>query len=128
MESEGKLDYSLYVQRWRERLAQQEKEQKVRAERLREVARACARHLVQNFRAKRVYLFGSLLADDLVQERSDIDLAVEGLDKSLYFRALADLYSLLPPGVELDLVPLESARPDLAEQITSEGILLDGCP
>ena len=33
---------------------------------------------------------------------------------------------LLPVGVELDLVPLEQARPGLAERVKAEGVLLDG--
>jgi predicted nucleotidyltransferase len=81
--------------------------------------------LVQDFGASRVYLFGSLLEDDVVHDRSDIDLAVEGLDGRLYFKALRVVWSLLPAGVELDLVLLESSWPGLAERVKTEGVLLD---
>jgi len=93
---------------------------------LREVARACARRLVQDFGAREVYLFGSLLDEELAHERSDIDLAVKGLEGKLYFKALSKVWELLPAGVELDLVPLEQARPGLAERVKAEGVLLDG--
>jgi predicted nucleotidyltransferase len=81
--------------------------------------------LVQDFGARKVYLFGSLLQDDLVLDRSDIDLIVEGLEGRLYFKALRDLGGLLPAGVELDLVLRESSWPGLAERVQTEGVLLD---
>jgi predicted nucleotidyltransferase len=42
---------------------------------------------VQDFGARKVYLFGSLLDQGSVHARSDIDLAVEGLEGGLYFKA-----------------------------------------
>jgi predicted nucleotidyltransferase len=117
--------FAEYVEAWRGRLARRKSEQQVWAQHLREIARSCAEHLVHDFGARKVYLFGSLLQDDLVHGRSDIDLAVEGLEDSLYFKALRDMWSLLPAGVELDLVLLESSWPGLAERVESEGVLLD---
>ena len=118
-------DFGPYVDAWRQRLARRESQQEARAQLLREVAHACARRLVHDFGARRVYLFGSLLEQDLVHHRSDIDLAVEGLEGELYFKAWRALDALLPPGVELDLVPLEQARPGLAARVRTEGVLLD---
>ena len=117
--------FGVYVEAWRGRLASQALEQQRRARRLRQVAQSCAEHLVRDFGARRVYLFGSLLADDWVHDRSDIDLAVEGLEGRLYFKALGDLSKLLPAGVELDVVILESSWPGLAERVKAEGVLLD---
>ncbi len=97
----------------------------MRAQHLREIAHACARRLVQDFGASKVYLFGSLLEEDLVHHRSDIDLAVEGLEGKLYFKALSEVWALLPAGAELDLVLLERAWPGLAERVRREGVLLD---
>jgi predicted nucleotidyltransferase len=118
-------DYQEYIRAWRKRWAKEEQDRLDRAEQLRRVARECARRLVQDYDAERVYLFGSLLSDDRVHDRSDIDLAVEGLDGDLYFRALADLWKLLPEGAELDLVPLEQAWPTMLERVKSEGMVLD---
>jgi hypothetical protein len=50
---------------------------------------------------------------------------VEGLEGRLYFKALQELRRLLPAGVELDLVLLESSWPGLAERVKTEGVLLD---
>jgi predicted nucleotidyltransferase len=125
METQDSQAFREYVEAWRGRLARQESEQQVRARHLREVAQVCAQCLVQDFGASRVYLFGSLLEEDLVHDQSDIDLAVEGLDGKSYFKALRDVWRLLPAGVELDLVLLESSWPGLAERVRTEGVLLD---
>jgi predicted nucleotidyltransferase len=125
MDEQEREDFREYIDAWRVRLARQQSERRMRARQLREVAQACARHLVKELGASRVYLFGSLLEEDFVHDRSDIDLAVEGLPGSLYFRALRDADKLLPEGVELDLVLLEGAWPSLAERVRTEGVLLD---
>ena len=118
-------DFGGYVDAWRERLATQEGERQVWAQYLREVAQACARLLVLDFGASKVYLFGSLLEEGVVHDRSDIDLAVEGLEGGSYFEALSEVWKLLPAGIELDLVLLERAWPGLAERVKTEGVLLD---
>ncbi|MFC2015336.1 nucleotidyltransferase family protein [Chloroflexota bacterium] len=125
MKAKERQDFGDYVEAWRGRMARQASEQRVQAQHLRGIARSCAEHLVQDFGASRVYLFGSLLEDDLVHDRSDIDLAVEGLEGRLYFKALRGVRSLLPAGVDLDLVLLESSWPGLAERVEAEGVLLD---
>lgn len=125
MAERAQQDYHEYVKAWRERLAKQEEARQVRAQDLQDVAHACARRLVQVFGASKVYLFGSLLEEDLVHDRSDIDLAVEGLEGKLYFKALREVWALLPAGVELDLVLLERAWPGLAERVRREGVLLE---
>ena len=125
MKAQETQAFGEYVEAWRERLARQVSEQQMWAQHLREIAQSCAEHLVQDFGASKVYLFGSLLEDDLIHDRSDIDLAVEGLEGKLYFKALRDMWELLPAGVELDLVLLESSWPGLAERVKTEGVLLD---
>ncbi|HIE25798.1 TPA: hypothetical protein EYP66_00755 [Candidatus Poribacteria bacterium] len=77
-------------------------------------AQECVRVLKEKFDARGAYLFGSLRGDSPFNERSDIDIAVEGLAPGRYIDALVTLYELLPEGMELDLVPLESATPELA--------------
>jgi predicted nucleotidyltransferase len=119
------VDYREYVEAWRKRLSQEECERRMRAKQLRELAQACARRLVQDFGARKVYLFGSLLREDVVHARSDIDLAVEGLEGTRYFEALSAVWKHLPAGIELDLVLLEEAWPGLAERVRAEGELLD---
>lgn len=77
--------------------------------------------LMERYGAKRVLLFGSFARGD-VTERSDVDLAVEGIDSAGYFTALADLMGLLDSPV--DLVEIERAPKSLLARIEVEGIEL----
>ncbi len=94
------------------------------ARRARRVGRLCARHLAERYQVRKVYLFGSAASGDTFHSTSDIDLAVEGLPLELYFRAWTDLWALLPPGLELDLVPMECATADLIAHVQKESLLL----
>lgn len=76
-------------------------------------AKQCERVLKETFGAQEVYIFGSLGGQSPWHSRSDIDLAVEGLAPERYIPALTACYALLPPGMELDLVTLETAPPEL---------------
>ncbi|MCL4706830.1 nucleotidyltransferase domain-containing protein [bacterium] len=117
-------EYDEYLEGWRNRLALRREAGARRAERMREIASQCAAHLAQHYDVEAVYLFGSLAGGRTIHERSDIDLAVAGLPAKRYFSALKELWSFLPPDAELDLVPLEDARPPLREIILREGNLL----
>ena len=96
-----------------------------RKEQLREAADRCVSVLRDKYKIKRVYLIGSL-AKGFVHERSDIDLVVEGLSPYLYIKALTELWDLLPPGVELNLIPFEDAFETLKEKTVREGELKFG--
>lgn len=89
-----------------------------RAQRLlRDVPRA--RELLRSrYAVARVVLFGSLATGD-VSPRSDVDLAVLGLEPARYFDALADLMELF--GSPVDLVRIEEAPTSLRERIAAEG-------
>jgi len=71
----------------------------------------------------RIRLFGSVARGE-IHERSDVDLAVEGLDPGRFFRAAADCMAIL--SLPLDLVSIETAPPGLRERIEQEGEDLDG--
>jgi predicted nucleotidyltransferase len=79
------------------------------------------RFLAEKFNVRGVYLFGSL-AEGFFHEGSDIDLAVEGLEPHLYFKALAELHEV-SGGFKIDLVPLESSS--YKDVILQEGEQLD---
>lgn len=83
-------------------------------------AQACAELLKTRFGARRVIIFGSLAGEGPWHERSDIDLAVEGLKPADYIPALSACWELLPEGVDLDLVPLEDAHPEMRARILGE--------
>jgi len=116
--------YDSYIEGWRARMAQEHVEQQKRMTEIRKAVDKCADLLARQFGVQRVYLFGSLVEESLIHARSDIDLAVEGLPSHVYFKALSALWDLLPPGVELDLVPLEDAHDTLREKIKTRGRLL----
>jgi len=80
--------------------------------------------LTQEFGAKRVYLFGSLVREGKFCERSDIDLAVEGIEPSRFFEAGAALDRACDYRYQIDLVDLERARTGVRELILTEGVLL----
>lgn len=96
------------------RLAEKRKEQAL------EAAEACIRLLKEGFGARRVILFGSLAGQGAWHGRSDIDLAVEGLAEDDFFCAYSACRDLLPRGLELDLVPLERAYPEMRARILGE--------
>jgi len=88
-----------------------------RRRRAQEAAGACARVLKEQFGVRQVYAFGSLAGQGPWHSRSDVDLAVEGLSPGDYVRALSTLYRLLPDGLELDLLTLEDAPPEMVARI-----------
>ena len=89
-----------------------------RAARLLGIAAAAGALLVERHGAKRVWLFGSLVAGEPTQE-SDVDLAVEGLLPEAYFDALAELTTLFHAPV--DLVRVEEAPESLRHRVIAEG-------
>ena len=72
-----------------------------------EAARRCIELLERRFKVKRAFVVGSLRGDTPWHSRSDIDIAVEGLEPGKLVEALAELWELIPDDVELDLIPLE---------------------
>lgn len=90
-------------------------------ERRRQVALALAeqygRILKEQFAARRVIPFGSLVSDSLWHAGSDLDLAVEGLSPAALWQAEKALSQLSPPWLEVDLVPLEHVYPEVRARI-----------
>lgn len=89
----------------------------------REAAAAC-RLRKERFGARRVILFGSIAGQGGWHAESDIDLAVEGLPPAEFFPAYAACRDLLPQGLELDLVAIENAYPEMRARILGRWI----CP
>ena len=73
------------------------------------------------FGVGRVWLFGSRVVGT-VHAESDVDLAVEGLDRLLLHRAHARVEDVLRWAI--DLVRLEEAEPALRDRVLREGELL----
>ena len=95
------------------------------AERLRTAraaASAAATVLKRDFGATRVLLFGSAARGQGFHDRSDIDLAVEGVQIDQFWAAGAAAER--SAGFELDLVDLTFAQPGLIEHVEATGIEL----
>jgi len=113
-----------YIIGWDKRLKTDKKHMEERRQKAYFAAQRCARLLYQKYGVDKVYLFGSLAKAETFHQKSDIDLAVEGLPSQFYFKALAEIWHELPSGMELDLIPLEDADAEFYKKVLEEGILL----
>ena len=110
-----------YRAAWQERHTRKRQELLARQARARQVAQAAAGILRTRFGAKRVRLFGSVLTPTIFHTRSDIDLAVEGIDPMQVLKAWCAV-SALAPEFEFDLVIPEECRPEIWSSVETEGI------
>lgn len=85
-----------------------------------EVARQAASLLRQRFHVEDVIIFGSLLRPGQFNERSDVDLAIQGLADQDFLSAVAAVTSL-DPEITIDLVAVEQISPTLRQHIEQEG-------
>lgn len=53
-------------------------------------------------------------------------MVVEGLAQEFYIKALTQIYDILPPAVELNLIPFENTFETLREKTLREGMLIYG--
>ena len=86
-------------------------------------ARAVIELLITKYRPRCIYQWGSLLDRTLFWERSDIDIAVEGIVTPQEFFAMygeADRLTSVP----LDIVALEKVEPEFADIIRLKGKLV----
>ncbi len=122
---EPMTDAQMAVYRATAQRLDQERRQALHAKRERAwvVARQAAVLLRQQFGAQQVAIFGSMLVGDRVHERSDLDLAVWGMDASRYYQAVSQLLDL-DPSLSVDLVEVERAKPNLRAIIEQEGVVL----
>lgn len=112
-----------YREGYRRRKAQRAQLLAARHARAWQVALTGAAMLKERFGAARVVAFGSVLRPEKFHERSDVDLAVWGLDERLYLKAVSSLLDI-DPEISVDLVEAEFARPALLEVIQAEGVTL----
>lgn len=116
-------EYAAYLQGARQRRQAQQRQLQAYHQTLLAVATQAAQILKQEFGAQQVWLFGSVLVPRSIHARSDVDLAVAGLDPTQYFVALARLLDL-DPNVSVDLVEIERTSDSLRSRILSEGRVL----
>ncbi|MCS3749273.1 putative nucleotidyltransferase [Salinibacter ruber] len=110
-----------YRDTMRRRGGQARREQERRRRRARKTARRVAEYLRHAYGAARVVLFRPMAGDEVpLGPRSDIDLAVRGLDKEDYFEAVARVQDEAVP-FQVDLVRIEQCPESLHEVIRREG-------
>jgi predicted nucleotidyltransferase len=78
--------------------------------------------LVHDFGARRVYLFGSLAREGRFHERSDVDLAVEGIAPDRFFKAWAAAGAR--SNVPIELVDMDEVGETMRKLILEYGELL----
>ncbi len=86
-------DIEPYLKYWKTRQIKEESYNKQLAKQVREQLPSIIKLLVDEFKANKIILFGSL-AKGGFNENSDIDLAVAGIEPSQYFKALAQVNSI----------------------------------
>ena len=86
-----------------------------------ESARQAAQLLRERYNVNRVRVFGSLLYLNRFHDKSDIDLAVEGLSVHNYWDALADVL-FLDNSITVDIVEPDTCPPTLWAIIEQEGV------
>ena len=114
--------YDTYISAWRKRLRREAEAIQAAEADARRSARTCAAHLGRAFGVGRVYLVGSLVHPGRFHDRSDIDLAVEGLEPRHYVRALSEVADLA--GREVDLIAMEDAAQAMVDDVLKEGVVL----
>jgi predicted nucleotidyltransferase len=84
------------------------------------IVATCTQVLKSRYGARRVIPFGSVLEEGAWHERSDLDLAVEGLSSEALWQAEKDLEAMVPPWLEVDLIALEHVFPEVRSRILGE--------
>jgi len=102
--------------------------QKVRASRVKtridkgwRLARKAARMLREQYHAKRVAVFGSLLHETRFTPWSDVDIAAWGIPPEQTFRAIGAVMDL-DSSLEVNLVDVNTCTPSLLKAIEQEAV------
>jgi predicted nucleotidyltransferase len=107
----------------RRRQAREQQELVQRQARAWAVARCAATRLKAQFGVERVMVFGSLVRAGCFTPWSDVDIAAWGLSPKDTFRAIGAMLDL-DPAIDINLVDVETCRPELLAAIEQEGIAL----
>ena len=118
-------EWKRYIKSARERSVKREltsDEKKERERTLRRIRKA-AEVLKTRFHAQRVILFGSFAHEAWFMPDSDVDIAVEGLGQTDYFRAWRVAEEVIAER-PVDLIEMETASHSLLEAIKRHGVEL----
>jgi predicted nucleotidyltransferase len=112
--------YDVYIEAWRRRFSREAAQARTRAKAARR-ALGPAVTILKRHGATKIVLFGSLCSGAL-GPRSNIDLAVEGIDGRAFTRAFADL--MMAVDWPVDLKPLEELDAPFRDAILAKGTIL----
>jgi predicted nucleotidyltransferase len=91
--------------------------------RAQEDAKTIIAFIIEKYKPKRIYQWGSLLKEEHFRGYSDIDIALEGVTNAeSFFRLLVEADNLTK--FPLDIVCLETIHPLHAESIRKKGIMV----
>ena len=76
--------------------------------------------LKEKYKAEKVIIFGSLLDKNRFHKRSDIDIAVKGIDDGLFYEAYGEIIGK-HTDFKVDLIDLKDCKNSLLEVIKEEG-------
>ena len=116
--SAGSSEYFVELRR---REAEKLRQRLDRHTRAQKAVRTADEVLRKRFDATRVRTFGSVLHPESFHLRSDIDIAVEGIDPLLLIKDWCAISSAAP-GFELDLITPDECRPEVWAYVESEGV------
>jgi predicted nucleotidyltransferase len=86
-----------------------------------ELAQMAAKVLREQYHARRVVVFGSLLSESRFTSWSDVDIAAWGIPADQTFRAIGTVMDL-DSSFEINLVDVNTCTPSLLRVIEQEGV------
>lgn len=87
-------------------------------------ARSIAKILKDKYDAETVIVFGSLLDKQRFHKKSDIDLAVMGINDKKFYKAYGEITAKFT-GINIDLVDVKDCEKSLLTVIEKEGIKIE---
>lgn len=113
-----------YIEGWRSRSRREAKAAAAWRECVRKRIDAVSEILAEDFGASKIVLFGSFARAE-ASPGSDVDLLVSGIPTERIIQATVAAERIVGDA-NVDLVPVESARPAVRERADSEGVVLYG--
>ncbi len=92
---------------WEEKLLKEKEERELKRKKLLEEIVPKLKEYFKKKKVEKVYIFGSILEEDMFYDFSDVDIAVEGL-KEDFFKTFFDLEDII--GRNIDLVEIEYCK------------------
>jgi predicted nucleotidyltransferase len=111
--------YQSYKRSWKKRNQEEAEHNRHRSDQAHKDGCKIAEYLGKKYRVSRVFLFGSVTKDGAFNGNSDLDIAVVGLDKSDFYKALADISQLTE--FNIDLKPLEDCSEIFRQRVEEQG-------